>query len=63
MNVAKQRYVTNAKGTRRGVVLSLSRYRRLLEDLHDLAAVAERRNEPTISFAEMKRRLKRSGRL
>ena len=62
MNVAK-RYVTDAKGTRKGVVLSLSRYRRLLEDLHDLAAVAERRDEPTISFEEMKRRLKRSGRL
>ncbi len=59
MNVAKERYVTDAKGTRRGVVLSLSRYRRLLEDLHDLAAVAERRDEPTISLAEMKRRLVR----
>jgi hypothetical protein len=63
MNVAKERYVTDAKGVRRGVVLSLSRYRRLLEDLHDLAAVAESRDEPTISLAEMKRRLKRSGRL
>jgi len=63
MNVAKERYVTDAKGARRGVVLSLGRYRRLLEDLHDLAAVAERRDEPTISLAEMKRRLKRSGRL
>ena len=38
MNVAKERYVTDAKGARKGVVLSLSRYRRLLEDLHDLAA-------------------------
>ena len=63
MNVAKERYVTDAKGAKRGVVLSLSRYRHLLEDLHDLAAVAERRDEPTISLAEMKRRLKRSGRL
>ena len=57
MNVVKERYVTDAKGTRKGVVLSLSRYRRLLEDLHDLAAVAERRDEPTISFEGMKRRL------
>jgi len=63
MSVVKERYVTDAKGVRKGVVLSLSRYRRLLEDLHDLAAVAERRDEPTISFEEMKRRLKRSGRL
>ncbi len=35
----------------------MERYRRLLEDRHDLAAVAERRHEPTISLAEMKRRL------
>ncbi|TLY33781.1 MAG: hypothetical protein E6K57_02980 [Nitrospirae bacterium] len=59
MSVVKERYVTDAKGARKGVVLSLSRYRRLLEDLHDLAAVAERRDEPTISFEEMKRRLVR----
>jgi hypothetical protein len=30
---------------------------RLLEDLHDLAIVAERRNEETISFEEMIRSL------
>jgi hypothetical protein len=32
-----------------------------MEDLHDLAVVAERREEEPISFAEMKRRLKRDG--
>jgi hypothetical protein len=31
-------------------VLSLRRYKKLMEDLHDLGVVAERRSEPTISF-------------
>jgi len=43
------------------VVIPVKEYRRLLEDLHDLALVAERRPEPTISLDELKRRL-RAGR-
>jgi hypothetical protein len=56
-----QRFVTDDKGTITGVVLSLKRYRKLIEDLHDLAVVAERRPERTISFDQMRRRLKRNG--
>ncbi len=37
---------------------SIKKYNRLLEDLHDLAVVAERRDEKPISLEEMKRRLK-----
>lgn len=58
METVRERYVVNEKGKKIGVILSLKRYRRLLEDLHDLAVVAERRDEETISFEEMKRRLK-----
>src|SRR3989442_15271280 len=58
-----EKFVVDSKGRKTGVVLSLKRYRKLLEDLHDLAVVAERRSESTISFGEMKRRLKRDGRL
>ena len=61
MNVTKERYAVDAKGRRKGVVLSVRRYNRLMEDLHDLAVVAERRNEPLVGYEEMKRRLKRSG--
>jgi hypothetical protein len=49
------------KGRRTGVVLSLRRYQKLLEDLHDLAVVAERRSEKPIALDEIKRRLKRNG--
>jgi hypothetical protein len=62
MSVA-EKFVVDSKGRKTGVVLSLKRYRKLLEDLHDLAIVAERRSESMISFAEMKRRLKKDGRL
>ena len=37
------------------------RYDRLMEDLHDLAVVAERRNEPSISLDEMTKRLRKRG--
>ena len=62
MSVVKK-FVVDSKGRKTGVVLSLKHYKKLLEDLHDLAVVAERRSESTISFAEMKRRLKKDGRV
>ncbi len=58
-----EKFIVDSKGRKTGVVLSLKRYRKLVEDLHDLAVVAERRSESTIAFGEMKRRLKRDGRL
>ncbi len=61
MEPMREQYVVNAKGKRVGVILSLRRYQRLLEDLHDLAVAAERRDEEPISLEEMKRRLKENG--
>ena len=61
MGMAQEQYVIDAKGNKLSVILSLERYERLMEDLHDLAVVAERRNEQPISFEEMKRRLKKDG--
>ena len=55
------RYVTNRQGKKTGVVLSLKRYSRLMEDLHDLAVVAERRNEKPLSADDMKTRLRKRG--
>jgi hypothetical protein len=60
---AIEKFITDSKGRKTGVVLSLRRYRKLMEDLHDLAVVAERRSEPTISLAELKQRLKKDARL
>ena len=57
----RERYMTNRKGKRTGVVLSLKRYSRLMEDLHDLAVVAERRDEKPMTADDMKKRLHKRG--
>ena len=61
MSALQEQFVVDAKGKKTGVILSLKRYQKLMEDLHDLAVVAERRSEEPISLNEMKRRLKRDG--
>ncbi len=58
---AREQYVVDSKGRKTGVPLSLEQYERLLEDLHDLAMVAERRDEKPISLKELKRRLQKDG--
>ena len=60
MNV-QERFIVDTKGRKTGIILSLSRYQKLMEDLHDLAVVAERRAETSVSLSEMKRRLKKDG--
>ena len=46
-------YVTNQSGEKTAVILSLAKFQDLIEDLEDLAAVAERRDEPTISHDDL----------
>lgn len=58
---AQEQFVVDINGKKTAVILSLKRYQELMEDLHDLAVVAERRAERPISLDEMKRRLKKNG--
>ncbi|NLH42359.1 MAG: type II toxin-antitoxin system Phd/YefM family antitoxin [Planctomycetes bacterium] len=58
---AQEQYVVDTDGKKTAVILSLKRYQELMEDLHDLAMVAERRNERAVSLETMKRRLKKDG--
>lgn len=58
---AQEQFVVDTNGRKTGVILSLKRYQELIEDLHDLAVVAERRAERPISLEQMKRRLKKDG--
>ncbi len=53
----KIRYLVDEKGRRKSVVLGLSEYRELLEDLADLALIAERKDEPAEPLEVMKKRL------
>lgn len=59
--MAAEEHYVGANGRKTAVLLSLEQYERLLEDLHDLAIVAERCDEKTISLDELKRRLKKDG--
>ena len=55
------RYLVDESGNKTAVIISLEDYEKLLEDLHDLAVVAERRSEKPIGLEEMKKRLKKNG--
>lgn len=57
MSSAKQQFVVDSQGNRTAVILPLEEYEQLLDDLHDLAVVAERRNEGTLTLDELKKRL------
>ena len=61
MKTPQEQFVVNAQGRKTGVLLSVGQYNRLMEDLHDLAVVAERREEGPIRLEEMKKRLKQDG--
>lgn len=61
MKSAETEYLVDNRGKKKAVVVPLAEYRRMMEDLHDLAVVAERRKEGTISLEEMRRRLRSRG--
>jgi len=61
MEQLHKQFLVDASGKKTAVVLPLEEYEELLEDLHDLAVIAERKDEPTISFGELKKRLKADG--
>ena len=56
MNAVEQ-FVVDEKGNKIAVILPLTEYEQLKEDLHDLAMVAERRDEDTLTLAELKKRV------
>ena len=57
----ESRYLVNEEGQKTAVVIPVEEYEELLEDLHDLAIIAERRDEPTVPFEELKKRLRNDG--
>ena len=61
MGKIRERFIVNEDGKKTAVVVSVRDYERLLEDLHDLSVVAERREEPSVPLEEVKRRLRADG--
>jgi len=54
-------YIKGPDGKESFVVLTVAEYQELLEDLADLAAIAERREEPTLSLEELRTKLEQDG--
>ena len=59
---AKKQYIVDEKGQRTAVILPIKEYEELLDDLEDLALIAERRNEPTESLEVVTERLEKKWR-
>jgi len=54
-------FITDEKGMKQSVVLSMPVFQELLENLEDLAAIAERKDESLTSHADFLKELKGSG--
>ena len=52
-----KQYITDTAGQKISVILPMEEYIELMEDLEDLAAVAELRDEPTIPWEQVKKEL------
>jgi hypothetical protein len=55
------KFITDENGIKQSVIIPIATFQELVEDIEDLAAVAERRDEPTTSHAEFLKELKISG--
>ena len=60
-NALKPQYLFDDSGKKTFVVLPVNEYEDLLEDLYDLAIMAERKDEPRISIDEFEQGLKTDG--
>jgi hypothetical protein len=56
-----ERFITDENGKRLSVIMSYRKYQRMVEDLHDLGVLVERRDDPTVSFEQFKEQLKADG--
>jgi PHD/YefM family antitoxin component YafN of YafNO toxin-antitoxin module len=64
MNAAldvRPKFIVDAKGRKKAVVIPFDAYEKLMEDLADLAAAAERREEKTLSHEQLLKELKDDG--
>jgi hypothetical protein len=61
LNDLHPEYITDEKGKKKSVILPIAEFEALIEDMEDLAAVAERREEPTLSHEDVVAELKKDG--
>ena len=54
-------FIIDESGMKTAVILPVEQYEDLLEYIHDLAVIAERKDEPTINHDDLLKRLKADG--
>jgi len=54
-------FIIDESGAKKAIILPIEDYEELLEDIHDLTVMAERKDEPRISPEELKNKLKADG--
>ena len=54
----QKQFITDKAGQKISVILPIHEYEALLTDLEDLAAIAELKNEPTVSLESVIKKLK-----
>lgn len=57
----KIKYVTDKRGNKKEVILSIKDYNELLEDLEDLAISVERKKEKLINHKDVLKQLREDG--
>ena len=60
--VTQKQFIVNEDGEKTAIILPIEEYQELLEDIEDLAIIAERRSEPTEPLSVVKERLERKWR-
>lgn len=61
VNNPRLEYVTDKKGKKTKVIMPIDEYESLLEDFHDLAVIAHRKNDKLLSFEKVLKDLKTNG--
>jgi len=54
-------FIIDESGMKTAIILPVEQYEDLLEDIHDLAVIAERKDEPSINYDDLMKRLKADG--
>lgn len=54
-------YITDIKGRKTKVIMTIDSYNEIMEDLHDLSVIAERKNDPAIPIEKVYSDLKKNG--
>ena len=56
-----EQFIVDGRGHKKAVVIPYREYEELLEDLHDLAVIADRKDEEVEDWGKFKKELKENG--